>query len=823
MIREINILFFLKSLLLSWLLFFLPYMVNGQKTNSFLLDESLVIETESLSFQSPWQIAIDTSSRFEKISYIYSTGEDKFNSPGSGIINIQLNVIIPGVYTVEWRSKVGKGDKTTDFNDTWLRFPDANSFYGRSEDNHIVYPHGSGKLPTPEGSGTDGWFKVYASGSLDWTWTTSTSDNDGHAIKVEFLEKGVYNMQLSTRSTFHFIDKIALFKEKTTPIIYAPEKEYSIKGEHKRWHTLTIDVNGPQASETDRKNPFTSYAMITTFIHESGAIYTVNGFFAACGNAANNGCESGNVWRTHFVPDRIGKWSWKSIIKEEREVDFASEILNNHEGEFLIYESDKLTPDNRSKERGRLQYVGQHYLKYAGTNIQNPNGNWFFKVGADATENTLDYYGFDGTPNRGNRRKTWVPHAIDYDPISSSEYNWSYARGSNILGMLTYLSHSGLNAFSFLTFSASGDDENVFPHLIAVPDSVYFEMDKETQWNKGIYHTRFDCSKLDQWEKVFSYADKLGLYLHFKLGEEENECKLDEGNLGLERKLYYKELIARFGHHLCLNWNIGEENGPPIEPFMTHEQRLASASYFKTNDPYHNHIVVHTRPDQKELIYSKLLGNANFTGISVQSHVLPVHDQIIRWVSKSDSASYRWVVANDEQGTYKTGVTVDANYKGQLPSENIHPDNRADVRAQVLWATLMAGGAGVEYYFGYETGCSDLDCQDHRTRETKWKDGLHAISFFEDNLLTYVQNMKSDDSLTDHPSDFVFTDNTGIWVVYIPDGKSTNIKEDLSGCLLSWFNPTTGSYTKKEQMKRNFLIPPTEDQDWVALINGRSK
>ena len=35
---------------------------------------------------------------------------------------------------------------------------------------------------------------------------------------------------------------------------------------------------------------------------------------------------------------------------------------------------------------------------------------------------------------------------------------------------------------------------------------------------------------------------------------------LDGGSLGKERMLYCHELVARFGHALALNWNLGEEN-----------------------------------------------------------------------------------------------------------------------------------------------------------------------------------------------------------------------------------------------------------------------
>jgi len=76
-------------------------------------------------------------------------------------------------------------------------------------------------------------------------------------------------------------------------------------------------------------------------------------------------------------------------------------------GTLEIGESDKSIPDNRA--RGRLQYVGQRYLRYAET------GEYFLKGGADAPENFLAYEDFDNTPNAGGRRKSWAPHAADWN------------------------------------------------------------------------------------------------------------------------------------------------------------------------------------------------------------------------------------------------------------------------------------------------------------------------------------------------------------------------------------------------------------------------
>ena len=70
--------------------------------------------------------------------------------------------------------------------------------------------------------------------------------------------------------------------------------------------------------------------------------------------------------------------------------------------------------------------------------------------------------------------------------------------------------------------------------------------------------------------------------------ETENEMLLDNGEVGVERRLYYRDLIARFGHHLALNWNLGEENGWDDRGKdstgnsgwpNSHEQRQAFADY----------------------------------------------------------------------------------------------------------------------------------------------------------------------------------------------------------------------------------------------------
>ncbi len=69
------------------------------------------------------------------------------------------------------------------------------------------------------------------------------------------------------------------------------------------------------------------------------------------------------------------------------------------------------------------------------------------------------------------------------------------------------------------------------------------------------------------------------------MGEYENPTLQDGGELGVQRKVYYRELMARYGHHLALTWNLGEENQ------NTAAQRKAFAAYFKAVDPYKHPVV----------------------------------------------------------------------------------------------------------------------------------------------------------------------------------------------------------------------------------------
>ncbi len=607
-----------------------------------------------------------------------------------------------------------------------------------------------------------------------------------------------------------------------------------VSGELTQWHKVTLTLDGVYARETDDDpNPFTDLRMTVVFTHESGApIYAVPGYFAADGNAAQTSAGAGNKWRAHFAPDGTGTWKYRIEFVRGPGAALAADApgaavapFHGAAGSFAIAPSDTRGRDFRGK--GRLRYVGAHYLRFAGS------GEWFLKAGADSPENLLAYADFDGTyPRRANAAarpgeaapsglKTWAPHVRDWrdgDPV------WKGDKGKGLIGALNYLAGKGCNAFSFLPYNAGGDGDDVWPFV--APD------DKR----------HYDCSKLDQWQIVFDHATARGLYLHFKLQETEIDdnrhgnrngvvaAALDGGALGPERRLYCRELIARFAHELALNWNLGEENTQSAE-----EQR-AMAEFIRATDPYGHHIVVHTYPDWQDRVYPALLGSKSaLTGASLQNGWDAAHRRTLLWVRESAKAGRPWVVANDEQNPANLGVPPDPGYEGfgGTAGKDGKRYTLDDIRALTLWGTLTAGGAGVEYYFGYELPANDLVCQDWRSRDKSWDHCRIALEFFAG--LPFPE-MRNADELAGNPKNdnarYCFAKPGEVYVVYLPRGGAVELDlGDATGTFaVGWFDPRSGGALRDGSVrsvtgpgKAALGEPPADPaRDWVVLVRKRA-
>lgn len=591
--------------------------------------------------------------------------------------------------------------------------------------------------------------------------------------------------------------------------ISCSKKEYSIVGELKKWHTITLVFDGPEAGERDGVNPFLYYRLDVTFRKGDREII-VPGFFAADGNASETSAGEGNKWMVRFTPDEEGTWEWEVSFKTGKHIAVdpntkpATEIyFHGTTGKIEIGPSDKSGPDFRAN--GMIVYDKAGYFRFAN------EGKYWIKGGSDSPENFLAFHDFDGTwdaggvelPTLDSGLHRFLPHVNDWqenDPV------WQERKGKGIIGAINYLAEEGVNSQYMITMNVAGDGQDVWPWI--APDEKM----------------RYDVSKLEQWEIVFSHMERKGMLIHMLTQERENDTLLDHGDLGMERKLYYRELVARFSHHLALVWNLGEETTRATG------QIKAYSNYIREIDPYDHPINLHTNIrgsqddvsiDPHEVVYNPLLGFGNLDALSLQiSDISLVHDDVIKWIKASENTNKRWIVNMDEIGHWSTGLTPDGKN-----------NNHTVVRYKALWGTLMAGGGGVEWYFGWDNNGpdSDLSSENFRSRNEWWDYNRYAMHFFRDHLPFW--RMRSYDSLTKMDTDYCFAEPGNIYAVYMPSNYSNelNLETFDEKFTVEWFNPRTGEGLIKGSVItingpgwQKIGYPPYEtEEDWVALVKKK--
>ncbi len=181
------------------------------------------------------------STPFSGDGFLYYAGSDFFNDGGNNIIEYKIEIANPGTYRFIYASAIGifatDANPATEHNDTWVRFPDADAFFGyRDATNTIVIPNDEGvnqnnpdpndpqlesdypgatyKVPVNSRRSNKGFFKVYMNQLDDWWYEGATSDEDAHIVYARFDNPGTYTMQISGRSNGFAIDRAVLYKER---------------------------------------------------------------------------------------------------------------------------------------------------------------------------------------------------------------------------------------------------------------------------------------------------------------------------------------------------------------------------------------------------------------------------------------------------------------------------------------------------------------------------------------------------------------------------------------------------------------------------------
>ena len=515
------------------------------------------------------------------------------------------------------------------------------------------------------------------------------------------------------------------------------QKPSKVIGKLMKWNPVSIYFDGPNVSEND-SSTFTDHRVNVLFTHYNAQNVAdmnvlIPGHFACSFESAHeDGCTEGNQWRVKFSPSKSGLWTYRPFFHTGTNVAMSLEInpsgailetsmITGHVGSLYIS-----NPNNESEgfyKTGRINKAeNSNYLIAAEADSSK---DYWLKFSAGSPETFLAYEGFDNTcklkegqnsngnissSNRDLHHYDSPVHShkdLDYEtpgPFWHGDRGNSDSNGLGIIGTLDYLAKKGANGLYIMMMNVEGDGENLWPFVGGCP-------------NEPMMHTlKYDVSKLEQWEKVFTHADKKGILLQMFFNETENTNFLSHGQLfpntsnnqkHIERALYYRELISRFSHHLAITWNLGEEyneNTSWLPPIIERVKAL---------DPYDSLITLHTYPtfssvNHYDRYYGSLLNNSDFGGASFQITENSSNDvnrdavtnYFFKWWRTSRNYDQYWVNMMDERGPYNT----------QAQPDSIDFEHN-DLRKHAIWDSLLNRGAGLSWYFGFIFNADDHDIE----------------------------------------------------------------------------------------------------------------
>lgn len=610
----------------------------------------------------------------------------------------------------------------------------------------------------------------------------------------QFLADGTPLVALRLRSTT--VDGAAFLMHRPDPGAgFDGDGSVAVRGALRAGQLVELTYQGPWASETDlNPNPFLDYRLNVTFVDPAGTPTVVPGFF----EADDAGGDAGTVWRVRFRPAERGTWQAHASFREGPGVavslDPDAGVPGMLDGVLTSFSVDDFDPSAPGFLRyGMLRYVDGHYPRFE-------RGPHFVKAGTNSPENLLAYRGFDGVAKHslgGGVLHDYSPHVVDWregDPYFVGHDHAVDSKG--IIGALNYLSGQGINAVHAMLMNLGGDSQDVHPFL-SLDDTDFAK-------------THYDTSRLAQWQAVFEHAARHGIALQLTLAEteSENEQWLDGGQLGLQRKLFFRELVARFASHPAILWTLSEENDYPVPTLRDFADRLRAL------DPYDHPVGFHNHP-QDFSDFNQVLGEQRFSAASLQFDPDLASDQVEFLRAASLAAGHPWAVGAVEHTPYSEGVT---------------DKNHDEMRKRILYDVLFSGGH-VEWYAGWHDlplG-GDLSLEDFRTREEMWEDTRHALDVLYG--LPFWRMSPDDDLLSGessaHGGGEVLASTDEAYAIYLPSASGSPVL-DLSAATgafqLSWFDPREGEFVgAKVSVAGGGMLalgspPHSPGEDWVVIV-----
>lgn len=243
-----------------------------------------------------------------------------------------------------------------------------------------------------------------------------------------------------------------------------------------KWRPVVLSFQGPDTSESATPNPLRTIDLLSVCSwqqnrHGSGLLRR---------RRQRRGIRGGERKRVAREVRRPMKWACGTTPLSFRPAPYSrrgyaregtAHGIHGATGSFEVGPLDPNAPGFEAK--GILQSMTSRYPQFAET------GEYFIKGGVDSPENMLAFADFDGT----TPTHRFEPHAGDW---REGDPSWRDGKGKNLIGALNYLASKEINSVYFLTMNVIGDGKDVWP------------------WTQDTERSRFDCSKLDQWEIVSS-------------------------------------------------------------------------------------------------------------------------------------------------------------------------------------------------------------------------------------------------------------------------------------------------------------------------------
>ncbi len=436
-----------------------------------------------------------------------------------------------------------------------------------------------------------------------------------------------------------------------------------------------------------------------------------------------SGGMDGSTWKARFTPDAVGAWTYNSSSPEQ--------LLDGEAGSFEVIDGSVCQPYHPGDVpdfscTGRLEYTGDHYLKFK-------DGTYWLKGGVNEPEDFL-----------------------------AQGQNAGF---SNKMQAIDYLSSAGVNSLYIMLNNIGGDGNNVWPWV----GSTY----SEAQTNQE----RFDIAKLAEWENIFSYMQDKGILLHLVFED-------DSGWTGFNRDRYYREMIARFGHHNGLIWNVSEEYN---ENYSANQIR-SFAQTIRDLDAYDHPITVHQQGSLDNWL--PFVGENLFDLTSLQTAKTTLNSEAVSWFNLVEDSGKTIPVSFDETGMIEI--------------------TDRDLVRHIAWSVFM-GGANFEMFTYPLNSYQDFSAQ--------FADLVRARGYIEQFPFW---GMRPANELLVSGEGYVFAQAGDVYIAYLPKGGS--IEFDLTGIqgIFSgeWFNPRDGSRQSIGDVNGGVIhrfSAPTND-DWALSL-----